>query len=193
MIFSKKSGNKISWPVLFIEALLVVLSVLLALGLNSWRENRSNEELAERALKSVVDEYSTNCSRISDFQEYHKEVATGERESEGLQIGLIQNSAWDAARSTGAIAFIDYETASVIEQIYVVQGDHRSLFQSYIEALLTKVGREDSPDQVHGALDVVTIRELVRIQESLIDYYFDLKDKLEETYRDDVPVSSFCN
>jgi len=193
MLFYNKSDTKINWLLLLIETLLVVLSVLLALGLNSWRENRSHEELAKRALKSVVGEISTNCSRINGFQEYHKEVATGERESEGLQIGLIQNSAWDAARSTGAIAFIDFETASVIEQIYVAQEDHRSLFQSYIEALLTKVGSEDSLDQVHGALDVVTIRELVRIQESLIDYYFDLKDKLEGTYADEVSVSSFCN
>jgi hypothetical protein len=193
MLFYNKSDTKINWPLLLIETLLVVLSVLLALGLNSWRENRSNEELAERALKSVVEEYSTNCSRINTFQDYHKEVATGKRESEGLQVGLIQNSAWDAARSTGAIAFINYETASVIEQIYVAQGDHRSLFQSYIEALLTRVGRKDSLDLVHSALDVVTIRELVRIQESLIDYYFDLKDKLEETYADEVSVSSFCN
>ena len=190
MLFYNKSDTKINWLLLLIETLLVVLSVLLALGLTSWTENRSHEELAKQG---VVGEISTNCSRISGFQEYHKEVATGERESEGLQIGLIQNSAWDAACSTRAIAFIDFETASVIEQIYVAQEDHRSLFQSYIEALLTKVGSEDSLDQVHGALDVVTIRELVRIQESLIDYYFDLKDKLEGTYADEVSVSSFCN
>lgn len=193
MLYSAKSDNKLNWRLLFLEAFLVVLSVLLALGLNSWKENRSNMELAERALKSVTEEFSINCSRISEFQQYHREVASGERESEGLQIGLIQNSAWDAARSTGAISFVEYETASLIEQIFVAQGDHRSLFQSYIDALLVKVANDNSFTEIHGALDVVTIRELVRIQESLIEDYAGLKALLDENYNDEVPTTTFCN
>jgi len=193
VIISKNSNRKISWKLLSLESLLVVLSVLLALGLNSWRENRSNQELAVRALKSVSNEFSANCTRINNLHTYHKEVASGDRESEGLQIGLIQNSAWEAARSTGAIAFIIYETASLIEQIYVTQGDHRSLYQSYIQALLTKVGTEEKLEQVHGLLDIVTIRELVRKQESLLGYYSELKTLLESNYEDEIPLNNFCN
>ncbi|HMB97766.1 MAG TPA: hypothetical protein VKM36_04755 [Balneolaceae bacterium] len=193
MFFSKKPDGKLSLAMLSLEAFLVILSVLLALGLNSWRESRANQELAVRALNSLANEFSLNCSRINSFQSYHKEVASGERESEGLQIGLIQNSAWDAARSTGATAFINYETASVIEQIYVAQGDHRTLFQSYIQVLLSKVATEETLEQVHGQLDLVTIRELVRIQESLLEYYSELENLLESNYKNDVPIDTFCN
>lgn len=182
MPFSTKSRQKINWSLLLIEAFLVVLSVLLALGLNSWRESRANNNLALRALSTVSEEFSVNCSRIQDFQEYHLAVANGERDSEGLQIGLIRNDSWDSAQSTGATAHIEFETASIIGQIYASQSDHRTLFQSYIEALFTKISTEDSLETAHGKLDVVTIRELVRIQDDLLTFYSEFEEALETNY-----------
>jgi hypothetical protein len=93
MFASKKSDRSIPWGILMIEAIFVILSVLLALGLNSWRESRQNQDLAHRALNGLTEEFSSNCVLISRVQPYHSEVARGDRPPEGLQVGLIRNDA----------------------------------------------------------------------------------------------------
>jgi len=67
MISSKNNSGRIPWKLLGIEAILVVLSVLLALGLNKWNENRSNRELSQRALQTMLDESAENCSKIKEL------------------------------------------------------------------------------------------------------------------------------
>ena len=94
------------WAVLVFEAIIVVLSVLLALGLDRWSGERENQKLAQRALQGVVDETSINCARIKYHQPYHQAVANGTQKPEGIRISLIRNDAWDSAKSTGAAAYI---------------------------------------------------------------------------------------
>lgn len=55
------------------------------------------------------------------------------------------------------------------------------------------MGTEEKLEQVHGLLDVVTIRELVRKQVSLLEYYSELKTLLESLYKDEIPLNNFCN
>jgi len=51
MLLTKLKSRDIPWKLLTVEAALIVLSVLLALGVDSWREGR-----AQRALQGFVDE-----------------------------------------------------------------------------------------------------------------------------------------
>ena len=193
MLSSKFPKAPIPWGLLLIEAVLVVLSVLLALGLNSWRENRLNTELSHRALNSIATEFSANCSRIQNILPYHREVANENEQPNGLQIGLIRNDAWESARSTGAAAHIDYETASLIGQIYASQRDHRTLFQSYIEALFSDISNTGVIEEIHGTLDIVVIRELVRIQERLLELYSHLEETVHREYGSDFGERFSCS
>ena len=77
MFSSKNSSGRIPWKLLGIEAILVVLSVLLALGLNKWNENRSNRELSQRAIQTMLDESAENCSKIEEWQPYHRSCPIG--------------------------------------------------------------------------------------------------------------------
>lgn len=193
MLSSKRSDRKMPWGLLAAEALLVVLSVLLALALNSWREGRANEALALRSLQSVVDEADTNCSRISALQAYHRAVADRERQPEGIQVGLIRNDAWHSAQSTGAAAYVDYDIATTIGRIYAAQADHRTIVEAHIQALFVALSGGTQLDEgLHGDADIATIRELVRIQAQLLEVYEELADTVTEEYGRAIDMSEFC-
>lgn len=181
------------WGLLSVEALLVVLSVLLALALNSWREGRANKALALRSLQSVVDEADVNCSRIRNLQEYHRAVADREREPEGIQVGLIRNDAWQSAQSTGAAAYVDYDIAAIIGKIHASQADHRTIMEAHIQAMFVALGGgKELGKGIHGDADIATIRELVRIQDQLLEVYEELAESVNEKYGDEIETSVFC-
>lgn len=180
------------WGLLSVEALLVVLSVLLALALNSWREGRANEALALRSLQGVMDEADVNCSRIRLFHEYHREVADREREPEGIQVGLIRNDAWQSAQSTGAAAYVDYDIAAIIGKVHASQADHRTIMEAHMQAMFTALAGGKELEGIHGDADLATIRELVRIQEQLLEVYQELADVVNEKYGDEIEMNAFC-
>lgn len=193
MLSSKSPNRKMPWGLLSVEALLVVLSVLLALALNSWREGRANEALALRSLQGVMDEADVNCSRIRNLQEYHRAVADRERESEGIQVGLIRNDAWQSAQSTGAAAYVDYDIAAIIGKIHASQADHRTIMEAHIQAMFVALaGGKELGKGIHGDADIATIRELVRIQEQLLEVYEELAEAVNEKYGDEIEMTGFC-
>lgn len=81
MLASKNGNQGMPWKLLVVEALLIVMSVLLALGMNSWRESAANHDRAVRSLQGLVGEFESNCERIRHFHDYHRAVAEQERPS----------------------------------------------------------------------------------------------------------------
>lgn len=191
MLFTKTTPSDFPWKLLTVEALLVVSSVLLALALSSWYENRQQADLAQRAVQEFVDEASSNCQRIITFQDYHRAVAEGEQEPAGIRIGLLRNDAWDFAKTTGAAPHMDHDLVADIVEIAAHQGDHRALVQSYIAALFTTGLQRESFDDWHVAGERGVIRDLVLIQQQLLEKYRQLADRLESgKHRDDAAHSS---
>lgn len=192
MLFTKKSFASLPWKLLLIEGLLVVLSVLLALALNSWRESRANQQLAERALQEVVDEVQTNCAQINTVQPYHLEVVNGEQNPAGVHIGFLRNDAWDVAKTSGAASYLDYELVSQIGEISAHQSDHRSIVQAYTEALFTNTLQIEQTEEMHQEAERGVIRELVRIQETLLNKYQGLQKVVMDRYGDTIETSGLC-
>lgn len=192
MLASKNGNRGMPWKLLAIEALLIVLSVLLALGLNSWRESAVKHDRAVRSLQGLVDEFEANCERIQSFQDYHRAVAEGERPSEGIQVGLIRNNAWESARAAGAALNVDYEVAETAGKVYAYQGDHRESVRSYMQAVFNSLAGTRKLEQAHGDADVAVIRELVRIQDDLLEQYQRFKASIAEHYRGEVDASGLC-
>lgn len=195
-MFSTKSFfTKLPWKLLTIEAALVVFSVLLALALNSWRKSRSHQQLAQRALKGIVEEVESNCARIQNVHSYHQEVARGERKPGGIKVGFIRNQAWDAAKTIGAAPYLDYDIVAKIEEIYSWQSDHRSIAKSYVTALFTAIlqkkeagqGKKESPEGERAA-----IKELFTIQKALLEDYQELSKLVEKHYGTSIDASNIC-
>ncbi|GAA4360944.1 hypothetical protein [Kangiella marina] len=192
MFFTKKSFSKFPWKLLIFESLLVILSVLLALALNSWREAQAHQELAERALQEVVDEVEANCLRIISFQSYHEAVAAGDEKPSGIQVGYLRNDAWEIAKTTQASSYLDYEILSLIGEINANQSDHRAIVQAYIEALFIRSLRIETVEELHQEGERAVIRELYRIQSKLLTNYQRLQQTINKHHRDSVITDNIC-
>lgn len=196
MLSARKTASGNPWVLLALEALIVMSSVFVALALNSWKEGRDQDEIARQALQRVVDETSINCVRIAQNQPYHRAVANMSRPPEGIRISLLRNDAWDSAKSNGATAYIDYDIAALVGTIYAFQSDHRAIVQSYMQAIYVTAGQLGGAGelkQIHGALDVAAIREMVRVQEQLMKMYGKLRSDIDKRYGKEVDTRGFCD
>lgn len=118
-----------------IESLLIVLSILLALAVDQWREGRNNQELARQSLQIFAQEIEQNLAMMNDVVPYHMglqqvvaEMAAEPDRSvdvhsivEGLQPTVLLNTAWETALATGAFRHMDVNTVSRLSRMYSLQ------------------------------------------------------------------------
>lgn len=191
MLATRRSSERIPWALLALEAVLVVLSVLLALGLNSWREARAHQDQAHRALQTVIDEVEENCLRVETLLPYHRSVFAGEEEYEGLGNVFLRNDAWTSAQTAGAAHHMDYEVASAVGTVHALQVDHRRLVEAGIQAIYNAATSQDPtherfpPEEGQEWLrgpHPLMLADLIRIQTNLLEGYRALFAVSEERY-----------
>jgi len=199
MLASRSVSEKLPWKLLSLEAVLVVLSVLLALALNSWREARAHQQLAHRALQTVVDEAEANCRLVRNLLPYHNQVFAGEAEYEGLGDVFLRNDAWPSAQSAGAAHHMEYEVASAVGSVHALQVDHRRLVEAGIQAVYVAATNQDpylerfppgeEPIWLPGPHPMM-LADLTRIQGQLLQAYDTLFSVSEREYG--IQVGSEC-
>lgn len=199
MLATRPTSERLPWKLLSIEAVLVVLSVLLALALNSWREARTHQEVAHRALQTVVDEAEANCRLVVELLPYHRSVFEGEADYHGLGDVFLRNDAWTSAQSAGAAHHMEYEAASAVGAVHALQTDHRRLVEAGIQATYVAAASEDpylerfppgeGPDWLPGPHPLM-LGDLLRIQGRLLEAYDTLFAVSEELYG--IPVPDDC-
>ena len=190
MQFTKFFGEQLPWKLLTVEALLVVLSVLLALALNGWRQAQADARVAQRAVQEFASEVVSNCERVRSVQAYHRAVVAGEREPEGIRIGLLRNGAWDIAKSTGAAAHLQHDWVARMVEVSALQADHRTIVQAYIQVLLAQGLQAKTKAQWHLEGERGVVSELLRIQDDLLLSYAGFLEPLAESRRP--PLASAC-
>lgn len=123
------------------ESVLIVLSVLVGLALNEWRELRAERARAETALVNFRRELAENLATLERRQPKHaalaerlQRAAEQDRPGEtafasfrqlmpegGLDNAPLRDAAWETALSTGALRLLDYEPAALLSETYLVQ------------------------------------------------------------------------
>jgi len=137
-----ESGKRGTWvrvrarlPELLIEATFIFLAVLLALFAEEWRERRDRRELADRALTGIVAEISSNRDELLDREEENRAqleelrgVVEGLRAGKQLsemsvdyQVALTSSAAWETARMSQAVHFMDLEIVTRLAEMYELQ------------------------------------------------------------------------
>jgi hypothetical protein len=126
------------------ESVLIVVSVLLAFGLNEWRMQRADRALATSVLMSFRAEIQANLELLHHFQPLHMrlaeaiaglepaavagrtamEVVAEVRMDDGTVLMAPAEAAWQTAVSTGALRLLDYETAAALSRIYLSQREY---------------------------------------------------------------------
>jgi len=193
MLLTKLKSSDLPWRLLTVEAVLIALSVLLALGMDSWREEREQQQLAQRALAGFIDEARANCRDIQATAEYHRAVSEGDQLPEGMRVGLLRNDAWDVVKTTGAAGWLDYDIIAVMSEISSRQRDHRETIKGYLQAVFTLAlpSNEISAWHLPGERNVIS--DLVRIQEDLVSGYMRLENLAERHFGGDPGPGRVCD
>ena len=139
-------------PRALVESVLIVVSILLALGLDEWQEDQEIQELIDRSIVNFANELTQNRSRIEDVSAYHQGVrqiltqrsANGGLETiefrnimEALQPIVLTSSAWQTAVATGALGRMEFELVSALTLTYNTQLRFDDNYRSVLRTLLT--------------------------------------------------------
>lgn len=138
MLTSRKSFKDRPALLLFAEFMIVMLSVLLALGLDSWREGRVSQKLAERSLQNFERELAINVTEVQEAFDHHTQLleeVRGGRMGVSLNTATIENSAWEVVKSTGVIMEIDFDTVEIASRIYELQRRYQRVEESSVEII----------------------------------------------------------
>ena len=162
------------------ESMLIVLSILLALGVRAWQDERGVSQLIERSKTSFERELTLNKKTIDDLYPFHQGLqsllAELEVESHPDKAHELRNildslqpeanlltTAWDTALATGALAQMDYELVYALSLTYSFQERFRTLYNSgLIDQLSSNVTEDRAPTLAYAAfryVNGVTLRE----------------------------------
>lgn len=152
-----------------LEVALVSVGVFLALMGDQWRENARQREMAAASLRGFRAEVVANRQAVADVKDYHVAMLKSlnaylaadpkARKLESVQIRGIrpvffEQTAWDLAIATGALAHIDPALAFELSRVYGLQ-------RSYA-------------DETRGMMQAVFLKPFVETFEGLTAYYGDL-------------------
>lgn len=132
-----------SWlPKVLFESLLIVFSILLALAVDEWREDRQTQKRVDQALESFAGEIQRNREAVARVLPYHERLQghfrklarSGTARSirdmmsmegfKGFSPVTFESSAWRTAVATGVLTNLDFKTASLLSRLYTAQDDY---------------------------------------------------------------------
>lgn len=184
MLSGKGPGRAIPWGQFFIEALLVVFSVLLALGVKSWYDAREQEQLASRALRNLHLEVVENKAEIERVFDYHVAFLDSLRSANpptSIQLNSpnMQNNAWEVAQSSGAVSFIDFEIIEIASKIEELQSNYQDFLMRTTEIIMTYNFQSDlEAERISGGLRTV-MQGVVNYERSLLSLYGEALNRME--------------
>ena len=131
-------------PRLLVESVLIVASILLALALDEWNEDRERQNLVNRSILVFEREIRQNMARVEAFSPIHQGLKNilSRREMEGgvasiaefrdivqgFEPEVLLDSAWETAIATGAMAHMSYDLVSAISLTYNYQKRFDSMY-----------------------------------------------------------------
>jgi hypothetical protein len=131
--------------------MLIVVSILLALYLDEWRDDQQDAENIEHALANFVSEIQQNKARVEDAAPFNQglrhvlsrrqevraieSVATFINIFESYSPVVLQSTAWETAIATGALAKMDYKIVSALSLTYSLQNRYQQVSRNGITLL----------------------------------------------------------
>ena len=131
------SATSVWLPRVLFESALITVSILLALALDEWRDDRQDEETVEVALSNFIKEIRLNRARVDDAAPFNQGMrdVLGQRHQigdissstefidmmESYNPVVLQATAWETALATGSVTKMEYELVSALSLTYGLQ------------------------------------------------------------------------
>ena len=178
--------QRASFSRMFVESLLLVGSILIALAVDEWSEDREFQDLANRSLSNFAREINQNRVRLEDVTLFHvglRDVlanmnadsaaipATTIRNiMDGFQPAILVNTAWETAVATGALGYMDYDVVAGLSLTYSLQERLVAMNQSGLNDLLVAGFRNVDTDLLVYSANRY-MRELTEAEQRLEGVY----------------------
>jgi len=175
----------ISISAIIIEIATIIFSILLALGVNEWRETQSNKRLAFRALSDFRKELVMNRDAVgAAMKDQEGTVAFLEgvmrRYTAGEQVEVrfpeidlpdVLTTAWETALVSRALSYIDYDILMVLSEINLQQRWLLSLEEKVFQSILSP-GSHDR-GQMRGLVRSIhaSLKNIMQVERKLIGLY----------------------
>ncbi len=140
-------------PRVLFESALIVVSILVALGLDEWRENREDEQLVRHALTSFLGEMRKNQLLVEDAAPFNRglrnvlnmhylndDISTVDEfvvMVESYTPVDLHSTAWETALATGSLAKMDYTLVSALSLTYSQQNRYVAATRNGLDEVLS--------------------------------------------------------
>lgn len=156
---------------LALEAAMVVFAVLVAFGVDEWREQRQLRSLAEQAQAAVLAEVAANLEELRDtgpsLRTTVEQMEPVIREADierldarfSVQLPEVSRAAWDAAQLSRGAPYFDYAWLIRVARAYETYEAYERMGDRLIDAISGVVGgqpRIENLSVVYGYLLVLT-------------------------------------
>lgn len=170
------------WPLL-IEFLSVVFAVLLALGLNSYKQTQDLKKESETLTSKILAECSRNMSALDsvnvqnrEYLQYLDSLLASEHEIKGFRIDisgeLLHSSTWKYTQNSPAFNYIDGELLNDATEVYELQDYYMNISSQMIQNI----------GEFQLRSNVVETETLLKTCRYYIRNIVSAGDQLEETY-----------
>jgi len=138
-------------PRVIFESALITVSILLALGLDEWRENRETEATIRHAMSNFLSEIQQNKARVDDAAPFNQGLhdvidqryKNGDIKSmvdfisimDSYSPVVLQSTAWETALATGSLAEMDYGLVTALSLTYGLQSRYEQTNRGAVSRL----------------------------------------------------------
>jgi hypothetical protein len=176
-----------SWGKFLFEIVTILIGVVLALGLNEWRQSRAQDEQLSTALQLIRNEVEMNHHTLSDRISYWEAMRDTldrlmQRQGnidlshvpipgwKGTRNPALSESALEAATGSQALSTADVTLVKRIITVYTFQKKYSQFSDLYFQAGLN--GHLQQSRQLYSMLSDHSIsgRELLKAYDQLLTY-----------------------
>ena len=177
--------DKLPFSSILIEMFSVVFAVLLALGVNEWKNNNSNEELGLEAYKKITKEVEGNKRKISNILENHNNILANldsvishlRQKRDDITFGQMMfetpsATAWEAAKLTNAVNYLKYDRIEKITSVYSTQKIYNDVSDRIFQELIFFVPEKNREKMIDQLLrQKIYLLNLISIEKQLLEEY----------------------
>lgn len=180
------------------EILSIIFAVLFALVVNEWRQNSNNQALGQSSLNKIIIEIKSNQEQLANSI-ISQQKLIGKLDSLLLildqkdpeisgpkySFSFLEQTAWEAAKTTKAIEYIDIDVISRITKVYTTTKLYNDLCNRAIDQLIF-AGDFESIKDVKRTLNrqKIYINSIISIGNQLHQEYGTFLKKNKESNKD---------
>jgi hypothetical protein len=180
-------------PELLLEAAMIFFAVILALAAEEWREDRDRDELADRALRAVIEELRSNRDEIERTGSQNLEgldaarsvladLEAGRDRGEvgiGLEVALLSSAAWQSAQMSQAVQYLDLDVMRRLSEAYEVQDLYDRMQTNAVDRMTEIMSVADQDPAAAVGQGVVSLMILTDLHADLIATYSETLAELD--------------